>query len=305
MKTRKLVLLICDALLLVVLILQLCLKAGDRTKNFTISDEVDEVTIANAEGSFSLVKENDSWFVGDKKYPANETYTSALVEAGMNIKVLDKVASATSDAVLDRYELTEGERLEVTFKSKGKTVRSLYVGKEANASSQTYAIFDDQKDIYLTAQNLRNEFDKSISYLRSRTVLDLDKTQISSVAITNEKGQTWSLARMGSGTDIVWNSSNELLQIDETKATDWFNSLASLVTPSWYEEGENPGGQKIISAKIGVGFKTVSLEIYRLPASGDSASEKYWASCSETPYPFEIAGYAVQKFQKSLEDMAK
>ena len=127
----------------------------------------------------------------------------------------------------------------------------------------------------------------------------------SSVAITNEKGQTWSLARMGSGTDIVWNSSNELLQIDETKATDWFNSLASLVTPSWYEEGENPGGQKIISAKIGVGFKTVSLEIYRLLDSGDSASEKYWASCSETPYPFEIAGYAVQKFQKSLEDMAK
>jgi len=306
MKTRKLVLLIADALLLVALILQICLKTGDKTKVYTLSEQPEEITITTPAESFTLIKEGDAWFVGDKKYPANETYSVNLADALKSVKVLDKVASASGSAI-ERYQLADDQKTTVVAKKGGVVVRTLEIGKETNAGSQAYVMIDGGKDIYLAASNLKNEFEKTVSYLRSRIVLELDKTAISSVAITDEKDNTWSVSKMGSGTDIVWNCSDGLVQIDETKAADWFNSMASMTTPVWYDEGADLGGKRIISAKIGVGFKTVAVEIYELPldTSDENAKQKYWAKCSETPYPFEMAAYTVKKFQKTLDELKK
>lgn len=306
MKIRKIVLLTADVLLLLILILQLCLKSGDKTKEFKLSEQPDELIFSSPSDSYTLINENDSWFVGAKKYPANKSYSNQYADAAMSIKVLDKVASAANTATLEKYELTEDQRITVVAKKDGKVVRTIMIGKSANAGSQCYIMIDDSKDIYLSAGNVRNDFNKSISYLRSKIVVDMEDTQITSATITDASGSSWSISRMGSGDDVVWNSSNPVYQIDGKKAGDWLDSLDLITTGTWYSEDAVLEGQKILAAVIGAGFKNVTYEIYKMPlADTEGATQKYWAKCTESPYPFDLAAYAVERFQKDLSEFVK
>lgn len=303
MKARKIVLLALDAVLLVILIFQLIFKSSDKTKTLEILDEPNEISISTPTESFSLIKEDDKWFVGEKKYPANESYVDSAVNAVKSIKLLDKVGTASSDSTLLRYELDDDKKISVEVKSNGKVVRTLIIGKDSSTGSQNYVMVDDSKDIYLATGNLRSEFDKTVNYFRSRVVLSLDANEISGVELSTENENSWILNRMGSGDDIVWNCSVAEVEVDSEKATNWFNSLASITTPRWYDD--EPSGEKIISAKITSAFKTITVDIFALPTTEEGETQKYWAKCSETPYAFEMASYTVQKFQKTVEDISK
>ena len=67
MKTRKLVLIIADVLLLAVCIIQFAVSARDTTKYFTFKDEPDSLEIVTPGEKISLVKDGDNWVIGDKK----------------------------------------------------------------------------------------------------------------------------------------------------------------------------------------------------------------------------------------------
>lgn len=305
MKTRKLILLAADILLLVIMILQITLKSGDKVKVFSLSEDPDEIVVSTPSENYSIIRMGDNWFVGDKKYPANESYVNSYIEATKNIKVLDKVTSNSSENVLSRYDLNKGQAVSVIVKKGGEVLRTILVGKNATAGSQTYVKLDDDNGIYLATGNLRNDFEKTVSYLRSRIVFDFNKDEVNSVAITDKTGKTWSISRMGSGTDVAWNCTGAIVDVDGAKALPWLESFANTYTPAWYDENYNAGGTKIASAKIGVGFKTVTMEVYEVPAETEDGKTTYWGTCSETPYPFELANYAIQKFISLPEDFAK
>lgn len=302
MKTRKIVLLALDAILFVILICQIIFSAGEKTKNLLLTKEPTEITISTPSEKFSLVKENDSWFVGEKKYPANENYVESVLRTVRSIKLLDKVGVLNSEAESIRYELSDDKKIEVTVKSDSEILRTLTIGKDASNGVQNYVLVDGSKDIYLATGNLRSQFDRNTNYFRSKIVLDLEPNEISSVELTDSNKNVWSISRMGSGDDVVWNSSLKEIEIDGEKAIDWFENLASITTPKWFDDTQS--GEKIISAKIIAGFKTITIDIFELPLV-EGETQEYWAKCSETPYPFEMASYTVQKFQKTIKDFSK
>lgn len=302
MKTRKIVLLALDAILFVILICQIIFSAGEKTKNLLLTKEPTEITISTPSEKFSLVKENDSWFVGEKKYPANENYVESVLRTVRSIKLLDKVGVLNSEAESIRYELSDDKKIEVTVKSDSEILRTLTIGKDASNGVQNYVLVDGSKDIYLATGNLRSQFDRNTNYFRSKIVLDLEPNEISSVELTDSNKNVWSISRMGSGDDVVWNSSLKEIEIDSEKAIDWFENLASITTPKWFDDTQ--AGEKIISAKIIAGFKTITIDIFELPLV-EGETQEYWAKCSETPYPFEMASYTVQKFQKTIKDFSK
>ncbi len=305
MTKRKLFLIIADVLLLAVCIIQCAVNSSDSAKVFEFKETPDAITIVNEKGTVNIVNENGAWFVGDKKYPANESSIDSIIESISSIRALDKVGSASNDASLNRYELNEGKKLTISVSKGGKILRSLEVGKDATATSQGYITVDGGKDIYLASGNLKYTFNKSVDELRSRVIWAFDKKDISSVSIENADGNTWAVSKMGNEEDIVWNVSGVEIDVDPAKATEWFNSFATVSTPKWYNEEDNLGGEKILSAKIGVGFKTTTIDIFQIPAETEDGKDVYWATCSETPYPFEIALYNVQKFQKNADELSK
>lgn len=309
MKTRKLVLIIADVLLLAICIIQCAISSHDTTKYFDLKDTPDMIVIDTPEEKeITVVCENEEWFVGKDKFPANQKIVDEFLEAVKSIRVLDKVGSANNDANLDRYELNDVKKTVVTVSKDGKVLRTLTIGKEAVSDSQSYITVDGGKDIYLATGSLPYVFDIITSAIRSEVVFNYDSAEISDVTVTkvggNENGKSWSVSRMGSGEDVVWNVTPNEIEVDSEKTASWFSSIASMSTKNWYEEKDIPAAEQILSVKIGHNFTSTTVDIFALPKE-ESVPQAYYAKCSDVPYTFALGSEYVERFQKNISDFAK
>ena len=310
MKTRKLVLIIADVLLLAVCIIQFALSARDTTKYFTLKDDPDALEIVTPGETISLVKEGEDWVIGDKKYPASISMVDSYLDAIKNIRALDKVGSTSSDAVAERYELVDGKKTIVTAKLGCKVLRTLEIGKTAVSSSQCYVTVDGGKDIYLVSGGINDTFDTSVAAARTTIVLNLESPDITNVSVTDyATGKTWAVSRMGDGEDLAWNVSGdgatEGYELDTIDAANWINSFASLSTRDWYLDDVVLEGTKAVSATITCAYKDIKVGFYSLPKLNENDLQQYYGTCSETPYRFKVNESTVKQYLKTLEDLAK
>lgn len=311
MKTRKLVLIIADVVLLAVCVVQLALSARDTTKYFSFKEEPDFIEIVTPDETISLSKDGDNWFIGEKRYPANLSIVDGYISALKNIRALDKVGNVTSGTNAERYEFTDGKKTVVTAKLGDKVLRTIEIGKTAVSSSQCYVTVDGGKDIYLVSGGINDTFYTSVAAARTTIVLDLKPEEISAVSITDfsdvasPDGKSWSVSRMGNGDDVVWNVSGGEVDLDEGKANSWLASFASLSTRDWYDEKEVLEGTKTLSARITYNYKDIKLEIFALPKANENDRQQYYGTCSETPYRFKVNESDVKQYLKTLEELAK
>lgn len=307
MKTRKLVLIIADVLLLAVCIIQLALGARDTTKYFTMKDKPDTLEIVTPTEKISLNKAGDEWVIGDKKYPANLSLVDSFIDVLSSLRALDKVGSTSSSNEAEKYELTDGQKITVTAKLGDKVLRTLEIGKTAVSSSQCYATIDGGKDIYLVSGGIRDTFDTSISAVRTTIVLNLDSSEITAVSVTDENDKTWGVTRMGSGSDIAWNAigADDGFELDTGAAANWLNSFASLSTRDWYDDNAVLEGTKKVTAKITAAFKDITVEIYALPKANENDAQQYYGKCSQTPYLFKVNQSTVDNYLKALDELKK
>lgn len=305
MKVRKLILVAADVLLLVVCIIQGISSSKNTVKSFEFNEEPDEIIIGKADGGYTLTKNGDSWFIGDKKYPANTGNIDSMITSVKSIRAVDKMGKASNEVTASRYDLTDEKCIKVTVNAGGKTLRSVNIGKESSTGTQCYVTVDGGDEIYLIADNLIYDFNKSIDDLRSKIIYQLEQNSISSITTSDLYGNVWTLSVAGTAEDFAWSISGANVDVDSTKANDWVKSFEALVTTKWYDESENLAGEKQNTFKITTGSKTITIETYKIPAVSDDAKDVYYAKCSETPYFFEIPSYSVQKFQKTAYDIAK
>ncbi len=307
MKTRKLVLIIADALLLAVCIIQLVLGARDTTKYFTMKDQPDALEITTPSEKISLYKDGDEWVIGDKKYPASLSVVDSFIDALSNVRALDKVGSTSSSNEAEKYELTDALKITVTAKLGDKVLRTLEIGKTAVSSSQCYATIDGGKDIYLVSGGIKDTFDTSIAAVRTTIVLNLDATEITTVSVTDDSDKTWGVSRMGSGSDIAWNTigAEEGFELDTMAAANWLNSFASLSTRDWYDDNATLEGTKKVTAKITCAYKDITVEIFALPKANENDAQQYYGKCSQTPYLFKVNQSTVDNYLKTLDEMKK
>lgn len=305
MKTRKLVLIVADVVLLAVCLVQFILSARDTTKYFTFKDEPDSLEIVTPQETISLYKEGEDWFIGEKKYPASMSMVDSYISAIKNIRALDKVGSIANGNNVERYELTDSKKTIVTAKLSDKVLRTIEIGKTAVSSSQCYMTVDGGKDIYLVSGGVNDTFDTSVAAARTTIVLNLNSDEITGVAITDAEDKTWSLSRMGDGDDVVWNVSGGEIELDEGKANVWLTSFASLSTRDWYAEDAVLEGTRAVSARITYNLKDIKLEFFALPKNNEKDLQQYYGTCSETPYRFKVDEKTVKQYLKPLEELAK
>lgn len=305
MKTRKLVLIVADVVLLAVCLVQFILSARDTTKYFTFKDEPDSLEIVTPQETISLYKEGEDWFIGEKKYPASMSMVDSYISAIKNIRALDKVGSIANGNNVERYELTDSKKTIVTAKLGDKVLRTIEIGKTAVSSSQCYMTVDGGKDIYLVSGGVNDTFDTSVAAARTTIVLNLNSDEVSGVSITDAEDKTWSLSRMGNGDDVVWNVSGGEIELDEGKANVWLTSFASLSTRDWYAEDAVLEGTRAVSARITYNLKDIKLDFFALPKNNEKDLQQYYGTCSETPYRFKVDEKTVKQYLKPLEELAK
>ena len=307
MKTRKIVLIAADAILLIVGIVQIILNTRNTVKTFTISETPDQIVIEKSDGNINLVSEDGKWFINDEKYEAQESFVDSMIENAKRIDALDKVANLSNAASVTKYEFDENNAIKVTVSANGKVLRTFTLGKDASTGIQCYATINGTNDIYLINGDYRNTFDRTVDKLRSKTIYSIDSMDITSVSLTPAGSETWAVSRTGDAENLVWNISGANITLDSEKAADWLNSFNSLVTNQWHGKTDDLGGQPYIAVQLGTSRGAITIETYIVPADpeAENSSNLYYAKCNKSPYWFEIASYNMSKFQKTPEDLQK
>ncbi len=307
MKTRKIVLIAADVLLLIVGVVQIILNSRSTVKSFTFTDTPDKILIEKDDGNLSIVSEDGKWVINDEKFEAVESNIDSMISYAQNIKALDKVASLSSAASVTKYEFDEDNAIKVTFSAGDKVLRTFTLGKDATTGIQCYATVNGTNDIYLVDGDYRNIFDKTVDQVRSKTVYSVQSVDISSVSVTRPGEETWAVSRTGEAENLVWNISGANITLDAQKSADWLNSFNALTTTKWHGKTDDIGGEPYIAVQIGTTSGVIIVETYIVPANPEDqgSSNLYYAKCNKSPYWFEIPSYNMSKFQKTPEDLQK
>ena len=154
---------------------------------------------------------------------------------------------------------------------------------------------------------IRDTFDTSIAAVRTSIVLNLDATEITTVTVTDDSDKTWGVSRMGSGSDIAWNTigAEDGFELDTMSAANWLNSFASLSTRDWYDDNATLEGTKKVTAKITCAYKDITVEIFALPKENENDAQQYYGKCSQTPYLFKVNQSTVDNYLKTLDELKK
>lgn len=305
MKTRKIILIIADILLLAGVITQCVFMSKDGGKTFKLKETPDEIVIQNGTDNVVLSFENNEWVVGDKKYKTNMSVVDSMLDGLSSIRCLDKVSSITKPNEIEKYELDEGKKITVTARKEGTDLRTIDIGKSATTGSQCFITVDGGKEIYLATGGLRYDFDMTEADIRSKIVWDFDDAEVNAVEVMRTDGTKLGVSKTGSGEDLSWSVSGADIELDTEKAQSWFDTLKSLTTSKWYDESEDLGGTKISTTRVTYGYDTATVDIYEVPPKEGKENATYYGKCSETPYPFEVSLYTMENINKKPEELAK
>ena len=298
MSKRKIILLTACVLLLGIYIAQLASSLRSSVKNKTLGADPDKLTIENASAVIELAKSDDGWTVGERRYKADTNTVDALVNAVKNIRVLDTVAQAGSDAVDERYEIDKANAIVVKAYKGNELVRTLTIGKASSTGSQSYVTLDGKKDIYLVSGTLRDTFKKDVAALRSKSVYTVDSNDLT--AVSESMGSTV-LSIVKSGDPAAWTASGGAANVDAEKAASWAASLTRLNADSWLDDDfVLPPVSESVTV-ITAGGKAITVSVYK---EGDGDEAKYYGTCSETPYKFSLSRYSAGKYLKTAADIS-
>ena len=298
MSKRKIILLTACVLLLGIYIAQLASSLRSSVKNKTLGADPDKLTIENASAVIELAKSDDGWTVGERRYKADTNAADALVNAVKNIRVLDTVAQAGSDAVDERYEIDKANAIVVKAYKGNELVRTLTIGKTSSTGSQSYVTLDGKKDIYLVSGTFRDTFKKDVAALRSKVVYAVDTSDLT--AVSESMGSTV-LSIVKSGDPAAWTATGSTVGVDAEKAASWAASLTRLNADSWLDDDfVLPPASESVTV-ITAGGKAITVSVYK---EGDGEEAKYYGTCSETPYKFSLSRYSAGKYLKTAADIS-
>ncbi len=304
MTKRKITLCSVAGVLLVIAIIQSIVLNKNPVKTVKLSAEPDSLIIKNADKTVSLKSNGSAWTVGDGSFEVKKTEIDSILRLVKEIKILDSVGKTGNELLEERYKLSDGKSIVVSVKKGESVLRTIFIGKTTSTSSQTYVTLDGKKEIFLVSGNYRSVFEKDENSFRSEYVYELDETKVKWVSST-ANGTTLKIENLAKvGEEEKWNFANSSpeKEIDNDKAINWVQSVATLKVNSWLSDDETLPAKKVASVQIGLEGETVFVEIY---SKKDGDSEKYIGTSSRTVHKFELSEYNAKKFLKTFDDLIK
>lgn len=320
MLTRKFILLAAIAVLLVTYILQLSLTGRNKVKTVSFTETPDSLLIvkgsdsANPSNSWRLQYENSAWFAGEKKYTADNAIAKNMAETLKNIKLLGVIAAAPGNAA-ERYGLGDSEKYTVTAFKDGKVLRTVVVGKDTASGGQSYIQVDGKNAVYLAEGSFHSLYGVTVDAVRSKDVYSINTAEIMRVSVITQEGSYTAVKNMPQANiadgdnavaqEPVWELTErtygEDVEVDSSKIESWVNTISNLKAASWAADNESFAGKELTaSVVIGTGAKEISVQVYAIP---DDAEGRFLCKASTVPYPFYLAKYNADRFNKTIGDI--
>jgi len=145
--------------------------------------DITSLDLETKDGSLTLIKDNDSWKVGDKGFPADRTRVDAMLKVVEDFEVTALVSDIQD---LSRYELDGDHSIRVIAKKGDEILRSFDIGKPAPTYNHTFVALPGEKGVFHARGSFQNDFDKTLDELRDNLVFTLDGDRASRLLV--EKG---------------------------------------------------------------------------------------------------------------------
>lgn len=145
--------------------------------------KITKIEIAKKDGIVSISKEDNDWFVGQNKFPADQTKLTPVLKMLKEIKLTALISESGNYA---RYELDDAGKSTVTAWVNDKVVIKIDIGKTASSYKHTFVKLDSNKNVYHAAQNLKSIIDKTEENFVDKTILTFKPEAAYSVKITDE-----------------------------------------------------------------------------------------------------------------------
>lgn len=267
------------------------------------ADVISKIHIRKKDMEIAIVKENDIWFVGDRKYPADSVLIDNMTGT---ITGLTLTALASESGNYAIYELGKEKRIEVEVYEGDKLLRKITIGKPATSFRHTFIMLDDDPRVYHAEGNIRSVFDKKVSDLRDKKVmaftdeitglvLKKDEKELKivkttapiSVDITGEEGAEQEPQDAGP----AWTTADgRPVKSDEVDSI--INTLSGFQCDEFLEDKiKKELNSPIFTAALS-GVKTYTISIF------GKQGNTYPAISSESPYPFLISEWKANKIMK-------
>lgn len=318
--TRKVVLLVLIAALLIVYIMQLAFTGKNKVKIISLAETPDAVLIVKGNGpaspanSYRVYLENSSWYAGEKKYAAEKASAEKMAETFKNIKLLGVITNSPGNAA-EKYGLDDNNKYTVTAFKDGKALRTIVIGKDTTAGGQSYIQVDGKDAVYLAEGAFHATYSVPVDSIRSKDIFTLSSAEIMSVTVNGPSGSFVVRKNLSGAADMssdnsvaqtpVWelteSSVSSEVKCDTEKVASWIDTVNTLKCSSWAADDESLRNENFYgSFKIGTGTKDISIDFFSIP---DDSEGKFLCRSSATPYPFYLTKYYVEKFCKNFDEI--
>ncbi|MGW8187318.1 MAG: DUF4340 domain-containing protein, partial [Desulfobacterales bacterium] len=152
---------------------------------------ITRIDINGPDGTISLNRADDSWTIGEQKYPADRAKVSQMLDAISDLS-LTAMMSESKDYV--RYDLTDKNKISVKAWAGTTPERDFDIGKVGPSFRHTFVKLAGDANVYQAQNNFRTTFEEGVEDLRDKSVLSFAASDIQQIRLT--KGtETMTLAR--------------------------------------------------------------------------------------------------------------
>ena len=126
---------------------------------------ITRIDINGPEGMISLNRADDSWTIGEQKYPADRAKVSRMLDAISDLS-LTAMMSESKDYV--RYDLTDKNKISVKAWAGTTPERELDIGKVGPSFRHTFVKLAGDANVYQARNNFRTTFEQGVEDLRDK-----------------------------------------------------------------------------------------------------------------------------------------
>jgi hypothetical protein len=284
----------------------------DNRQNYTLpapvkisKGEIDKIVITRKDLSLEIAldrsKDTESWVVTDKKFAADMTAVSNMLDVARNLKI-SALISESRDTL--RYELDDDHAIQVNaFKGK-KLLLSFMVGKTAPSANHTFIMLAGDPNIYQADKSFKNNFDTTVDNLRDKKVLTFKEASIKQITLKKD-GVTKILTAIPSKDEkeesaVSWKFKDGTSP-DKKTLTNLLSSLSVLTCERFSDTLSKENLEKKVPfCKIILENEAPFVLNFFDEKNGDSLA----ATSSMSPYPFVLESYKRQDILSYVDKLA-
>ena len=290
--------------LIAVLAVYLATRSSDRTRyELPAIAEVDarefsRIEIDTDHSTVTVVKEDERWLLQPRGYPADPGKIENILATLSNLKTT-ALASEAKD--YQRYELDEDRKISVKAWAGDTLKRELDIGKAAPSFRHTFVKLADDPRVYHARDNFRGKFDFEAADLQDKSVMRLEKAEVSSVHIVNTAGRSgFERQATGDGQEssenppTSWQRDNGQTA-DRAAIEKLLGTVADLNCRKFIDGlSKEDLGEPVYT----LGIKNGGVHTLSIYPKQTADADQYPATSSETPFPFYLSAALAEQIMQ-------